>query len=62
MPFGEAHHNVKLSKSLVRAIRQEYADGPLTQRLLAEKYSVTQPTISKIITGKRRTKEFKINA
>lgn len=41
----------KLSPGTVRCIREDRADG-MTQQQIADKYKVTQPTISSILLGK----------
>ncbi len=48
-PFGQNHHNSKLSEEQVKRIIQEYNEGNVTQQQLAEKYNVKQPLISKLI-------------
>jgi hypothetical protein len=38
-----------LAAEQIRAIRAEYAAGGVPQRVLAAKYNVTQPTISRVV-------------
>lgn len=53
LPRGEAHHNAKLTADDAGEIRRRYALGGITQRELAEEFSVPQPAISRIIHRKR---------
>jgi hypothetical protein len=48
---GERHHNAKLSVSLVREIRKEYAAGGQTIKGLARKHGVHRWTIKSAILG-----------
>lgn len=41
-----------LTSAQARAIRDEYSRGGVTQRVLAEKYGVTQPTVSAVVHGR----------
>lgn len=50
---GELHPSAKLSNAQVAALCAEYATGA-TQRDLAARYGVTQPTVSKLVRGRRR--------
>lgn len=43
-----------LTAEQARAIREQYASGHVTQRGLAERYSVSQPTISAVIHGRHQ--------
>ena len=52
-PSGEKNGNAKLTKEKVSRIRKEYARGNTTLVKLAEKYGVSNPTISRTITGKQ---------
>lgn len=47
---GEKHHLAKLTDATVQAIRAESKDG-MAQDFLAEKYGVTQPNVSMILSG-----------
>ena len=49
---GIEHGNAKLTDEKVREIRKEYAAGGILQRELAEKYEISQRTVSAIITKK----------
>lgn len=40
----------KLTETQVRAIRERYAAGGITQEAIAKEHEVTEPTINKIIT------------
>lgn len=42
-----------LTNTQIREIQDAYAKGKLSQRQLARQYGVTQPTISRVVTGKR---------
>lgn|SRR5690606_9776142 len=48
---GEIHPSSKLSESQVRAIREEYRKGGVTQRELASAYGVSRQQISRIARG-----------
>lgn len=50
---GESHPNVRLSDEEVSEIRAAYAAGEM-QRVLAERYGVTQTHVSNLVLGKRR--------
>lgn len=51
--YGENRYNAKLTIELVRAMREEYATGLISQKELELKYKVNQSIISEIISGKR---------
>lgn len=42
----------KLTEESVRAIRKEYKEHQTTQRELAKRYSVSQPVIQAVVSGK----------
>lgn len=46
---GEKNPQAKLNWEMVKAIRQEYQKGTITQRDLAEKYNTKQPTVCGIL-------------
>jgi hypothetical protein len=48
-PCGEIHCRAKLAEADVRKIREIYAQGTHTHKMLAEKFSVSTPTIANII-------------
>jgi hypothetical protein len=50
---GEKNSRVKITEFIVKQIREDYAVGDIMQQDLADKYGVTQMTISNIVT--RRT-------
>ena len=50
--YGTAHHASKLDEDKVRAIRQEYAAGGISQRQLAIRYGVSNLVINKVINNK----------
>lgn len=54
---GQRNPNAKLTNSQVETIRQMYAVGGVTQKQLAEQFTVTFQTISKIVTGSRRMRQ-----
>lgn len=49
---GEKHHASKLTEGNVRAIRDEYRAGGVTQKQLAAKYNVSSRPIYDILRGK----------
>lgn len=49
---GEQHNMCKLTEANVREIREMAASGQ-TQSSIAERFGVTQPQISRIVTGRR---------
>lgn len=49
---GEKHYLAKLNILKVRKIREEYSTGNFTQRDLASKYKISQPSIGDIINNK----------
>jgi len=49
---GEANARSKLTRRDVLAIRQEYAQGQITQSSLAERYGVAISTIGHLLTGR----------
>lgn len=49
---GSRHHRAKLTESLVREIRQRYAQDGVTQTSLAREYGVSTSIMSKIVRGK----------
>ena len=48
-PRGESHGNARLTDDAVRAIRQRYAAGGISQDALAHEYGMGQTQISGII-------------
>lgn len=52
MACGERNGQAKLSDEEVGELRARHATGGIMQRELAEKFGVSRPTISKIISGK----------
>jgi hypothetical protein len=50
---GERHQNAKLTWADVCEVRRLYADG-LLQRQIAERFGVTQPLVSMILSGRSR--------
>jgi hypothetical protein len=52
MPRGERQHLAKLTEDEVRAIRQRYAQGGVTQPELAAEYGLAQATIWAILNRK----------
>ncbi len=52
---GEANANCRLSDDDVRAIRETYGRGGITQTALAKSYGVNQTQISQIVLRKQRT-------
>ena len=51
-PLNDKHHNTKLSIKEVEEIRS----NSFTQKVLSDRYGVTQGTISRVRSGKRRSK------
>lgn len=51
--FGENNPHSQLNQLDICSIRQEYSDGKLSQKQLAERYNTTQSNISLIISRKR---------
>ena len=49
---GEAHLSAKLTEDQVREIRLRYAQGGVTQEMLAAEYGVAKPTIGGITSGR----------
>lgn len=49
----EANPRSKLTRKAVKAIRKEYASAGTFQHILAKKFGVSQPVISKIIRNER---------
>lgn len=49
-PKGEQHYRAKLTADQVREIRDQYAAGEISQSRLAERFGVSLPTISGIVT------------
>jgi len=43
----------KLTAAKAEAIRTSYAQGDVTQEELAQRYGVSRPAISAIVTGRR---------
>jgi hypothetical protein len=54
--FGERNGRRKLSHADVRAIRQQYAAGGITQTQLAKQYDMSPSGISRVITGENWTR------
>lgn len=48
---GESNGNSKLTKEIVLAIRQAYANERVSQRALAKRFGVSQTCIRRIVTG-----------
>jgi len=46
---GAQHHQAKLTEASVRLIRRLYADGGITQAMLAQRFGVSQTRISAVI-------------
>ncbi|MHB1419523.1 MAG: HNH endonuclease [Bacillota bacterium] len=55
--FGQKNPAAKLTDREVAQIRLAYAGGGYTMEALAEKFSVSYQTISKIVRGQRRKKQ-----
>jgi len=55
--WGETNPAAKLTDAQVEEIRNIYAAGNITQASLADQYSVSFQTISKIVRGERRRKQ-----
>lgn len=53
IPRGEKHPFAKLTEDNVRAIRQRYASGGITQQALADEYGVGNSVICTIVKRKR---------
>ena len=51
--FGENHYKTKLTENKVRAIRDMYAAGNITQEVLGRLFGITFQSISSIINNKR---------
>lgn len=52
---GKAHWHSTISPETVRAIRDESRNG-IEQKVIAEKYGISQPHVSRIISGDRHTR------
>jgi hypothetical protein len=52
VPRGQQHYAHKLTWRDVRSIRERYAAGGLTTRVLADEYGVRQSTVWEIVTGR----------
>lgn len=52
VPTGEQHANSKMNNKKVKELRILYASGKYSQRELANKYGITQPTANEIISKK----------
>ena len=50
---GDRHPMAKLTAAKAEAIRTSYAQGDVTQEELAQRYGVSRPAISAIVTGRR---------
>lgn len=48
----EAHHKAKVTEDQVRAIREEYAQGGITQAQLGRKYGISQGSVWAIVRNK----------
>lgn len=48
-PRGEAHVLAKVTDAAVRAIRERYAQGDISQAALAREYGICQMTVSRIV-------------
>jgi len=55
--FGERHPSWRLTNKQIAEIRNAYASGGFRQVDLAERYGVSRPHISLIISGKKRPKQ-----
>jgi hypothetical protein len=51
--FGESNPASKLTAVQVADIQKKYATGTISQTNLAKEYGMTQPAISRIVTGAR---------
>ena len=51
-PKGEGHGNAIYSETTIKAIKEEYAAGGVTQRQLSEKHNVKLPTVQAVISGR----------
>lgn len=51
MGRGEENGMAKLTEEIVKAIRADYKRGGVSQRELAVKYGISQPTVSHVVTG-----------
>lgn len=49
---GTDNFQSKLNPEIVREIRERYARGNVTQKMLANRFSVSQPAISAILSGR----------
>lgn len=49
---GVKNGRAKITEELVRSIREEYAKGGISQRLLGKKHGLEQTSVSSIIRGK----------
>jgi len=49
---GASAHNSKMTEDLVRLLRREYAEGGITYRALAEKYSMSNMAVYSAVTYK----------
>lgn len=54
---GRANGPRKLSDADVRLIRSTYAEGNVTQKVLAERYAVTRAWISRIVRNQARSRK-----
>lgn len=50
-PSGEQHGTAILAESQVVAIREEYAAGGISKRMLSQKYGVSESTIGQVTRG-----------
>jgi hypothetical protein len=50
---GDRQWNSKLTLEKVIRIREEYAKGGVTQRDIAVKYGISQPTVSEIVNRRK---------
>lgn len=49
---GDRNHNKKISMKIARSIRAEYAAGGISQQKIADKYGITQGSVTQIVRGK----------
>lgn len=49
IPYGEQHHNAKCTEALVREVRALYAEGGISQSVIARRYGMNPRTLTDII-------------
>lgn len=52
VPFGEQHHNAKLTQAAADQIRQRYVPGVVSLKMLAREFGVDHKTIHSVVSGK----------